>query len=120
MQFGMRTMNKYRAKRVGNFASKLEAAVYDLLKMREECGEITGLKCQVEIKLTKANIIYKPDFAFIENHQAAYAEAKGFETQAWRLKKRLWEHYGPGPLYIYSGSYHRPSLVETIIPKGEA
>ena len=110
--------NKYRAQKVknefGNFASKLEAAVYALLKLREEQGDICGLKCQVQIELTKAKIVYKPDFAFIENGIAAYAEAKGFETQSWRLKKRLWKYYGPGPLYIYSGSYDRPCLVETI------
>lgn len=105
--------------RTGNFASKLEAAVYEFLHLRELAGEIKGLRTQVEIKLTKAEIIYKPDFAFIENGEAVYAEAKGFKTPSWNIKKRLWAHYGPGPLYIYEGNYRRPKLSEIIHPKGE-
>lgn len=109
--------NKFRAIRTGNFASKLEAEVFEILKLKEEAGLIKGLKCQVEIRLTDAQIIYKPDFAFIENNIAAYAEAKGFKTPSWNIKKRLWEYYGPGPLYIYEGSHKYPKLTETIIPK---
>lgn len=109
-----RSLNKFGSVRSGGFASKLEHAVYDILKCREDAGEIKGLKCQVQIELTDAKIIYKPDFAFIENGKAAYAEAKGFETAVWKIKKRLWGSYGPGNLYIYSGNYRNPFLVDTI------
>lgn len=107
-------LSKFGAKRSGGFASKLEHAVYDILKARENSGEIQGLKCQVQIELTDAKIIYKPDFAYMENGKATYAEAKGFETAVWKIKKRLWGSYGPGILYIYSGNYHSPFIVDTV------
>ena len=113
----MRFKNKYRATRVGNFASKLEKAVYDILKAQEVAGEISCLQCQGEVRLTDANILYKPDFVFFKNKAAHYAEAKGFKTAVWAIKKRLWEHYGPGPLDIYEGNWRYPVLKETVIPK---
>lgn len=113
----MRFKNKYRATRVGNFASKLEKAVYDILENNQYLGYISDLKCQAEVRLTDANILYKPDFSFIKNKKQWYAEAKGFKTPSWAIKKRLWAHYGPGPLEIYEGSYKYPKLVETVIPK---
>lgn len=109
--------NKYKAQKIGNFASKLEAAVFSILEDMQDDGLIFELKCQVEVRLTKADILYKPDFSFIRWGKQHYAEAKGFKTASWAIKKRLWAHYGPGPLDIYEGHYSNPKLTETIIPK---
>lgn len=101
-----------------SFASKLEAELYDLLRLRELAGEIQFLKCQVQVHLTDARIIYKPDFSYLNlvKNRNEWAEGKGFETPEWRIKRRLWMHYGPGPLLVYkkSGTLF---LAEEIIPK---
>lgn len=115
---------KYGAKRTElagrSFASKLEASVYALLLLREKAGEIAEIECQVQVALTAAGIIYKPDFRFIRtaDARACFAEAKGFETPEWRIKLRLWKVYGLGPLELWKGSAARPVLVDTINPIG--
>ena len=113
--------SKYRAKKIEyghhSFASQFEAAVYQWLQLREKNKEISELRCQETIYLTKARIIYKPDFSFIENSEKRFVEAKGFETPEWRIKRRLWGSYGPGPLEIYKGSAKSFVLHETIIPE---
>ncbi len=121
----MSAANHYGSKRVTHagrsFASKLEAAVFDLLALREKVGEIRNLKCQVHVYLTAARIVSIPDFQFefAETGEIAWAEAKGFETDVWRIKKRLWGHYGPGPLEIWKGRAIKPKLVETVYPVQE-
>jgi hypothetical protein len=113
-------VNKYKSKRVSydyhSFASKFEASVYNWLKLREKNGEIHSIKCQETIYLTLAQIVYKPDFSFITNDskQKIWAEAKGFETAEWRIKRKLWIYYGPGPLEIYKGSHDNFRLSETL------
>lgn len=104
-------LNKYRAKRVGNFSSKLEASVYAYLEAQEDVSEI---KCQQKVYLTEARILYIADFSYLRCGKLTYGEAKGVETATWRLKKKLWKFYGPAPLEIYMGSYARPYLAEEI------
>jgi hypothetical protein len=114
-------MNKYKAQRTGDFPSRLEAAVYQLLYLRQKAGEISDIQRQVRCELTDAAIATKIDFSFIEvaSGQTIYAEAKGCVTDRWNLLKRLWAHYGPGKLEIWGGTYARPKLVDVIIPKWE-
>lgn len=101
-----------------SFASKLEAAVFDLLWLREKAGDIRDLVCQQSVYLTDARIQYIADFGFVmaASGERAWAEAKGFETDVWKIKKRLWAHYGPGPLEIYRSSRRGPKLTETVFP----
>lgn len=110
--------NKYGAKKSGNFPSKLEASVYNLLLVRETIGEIKDIKRQVQVYLTDAKILYKPDFSFvyIKTGETRWCEAKGFKNPVWAIKRRLWAHYGPGKLEIYEGSYRAPMLTEIIDP----
>lgn len=116
--------NKFNAKKVVNngysCASKLESAVLDILKLREFAGEIRNLRTQTKVYLTNARIMYIADFSYevVETGETEYAEAKGFKTAVWAIKKRLFENYGPGKLLIYEGSYKNPELAEVIIPKG--
>lgn len=99
------------------FDSKLEASVYAILKQRQDAGEISDLRCQHTVYLTKAEIGWRLDFSFQEAGELAFGEAKGMETPDYILKRRLWKHYGAGKLYIYKGSYQKPKLTETIIPQ---
>lgn len=101
-----------------SFGSKLEASVYSDLLNRAKTGEIEVLQLQPSVYLTEAKILYKPDFKALykATGEIVYIEAKGIETAVWRIKKRLWKHYGPAPLEIYMGSHERPRLVETLIP----
>lgn len=98
-------------------ASKLEGSVLSMLLLRVRAGEIRDLKTQVNVYLTDARILYQADFSYQENGEEIYAEAKGFETPVWKIKLRLWKHYGPGKLLIYKGSAKRFYLEETVIPK---
>ena len=85
-----------------SFASKLEAAVYQLLMFRERAGEIKIVQLQSRVYLTDSRILYIPDFQCLnlKAENVFFVEAKGFETPDWKIKKRLWEHYGPAPLEI--------------------
>lgn len=111
-------MSKYRSVRVGNFGSKLENAVHNVLLNRQDAGTLTDIKCQQKVYLTEARILYIVDFSFTDMSTklgvTRYCEAKGFETAVWRIKRRLWEFYGPGPLEVWAGSYARPFLKEVI------
>lgn len=116
--------NKYQNTRVRlhdgrSFASKLEAALYDQLKLRELAKDIKDIKCQVRVELTEARILMIPDFSFFCNriNEVVYAESKGFETSDYRIKRKLWTVYGPGRLEVYKGSAKKLILMETIVPK---
>lgn len=102
-----------------SLASKLERSVYDLLCLMEKGGLIRDLQCQKSVSLTDAKIQYIADFTFfdLKKDRQVWAEAKGFETAVWKIKKRLWKHYGPGPLEIWCGNHLKPFLAETVIPK---
>ena len=104
------------------FDSKLEAALYDQLKLEEIAGEIAELHHQPgTIFLSKARIQYRPDFTFIRvsTGEREWAESKGFANDRWPMKKKLWKFYGPGKLSIYGGTHRSLRLIETIIPNGE-
>lgn len=61
-----------------------------------------------------------PDFSAVEKGVLVFFEAKGFETEVWRLKRRLWKFYGPGPLEVWrSAGRGRIGLVETIWVNGD-
>lgn len=107
---GLTKPGKYQSQRAlshdgRSFQSGLERDLYMHLLWLQEQGEISDIKCQVQVSLSDAKIIYKPDFSYTNSQtkQTEYAEAKGFETPEWRIKRRLWMHYGPGKLTVYKG-----------------
>ena len=117
--------NKYGAKKVVDdpkypgmrFDSQFEKRVYTELILREAQGEIHNIKTQVAVYLTDARILYRPDFTYELEGVTIYAEAKGFETAVWRIKRRLWKCYGPGILEIYKQRGKGTHLAETLTPK---
>ena len=102
-----------------SFASKGEADCYDYLVNLNKAGEIGEIACQVHVYLTDAAIDLIVDFAAEEfnTSQLVYHEYKGYETDVWRIKRRLWKYYGPGRLYVYKKNSRGIYLHETITPK---
>lgn len=85
------------------FDSKLEAARYQLLKLRERAGEITGLQCQEPFILTAGPGVvvgkYKADFSYFDNikRERIVEDCKGGKaTQTplfnWKRKHLRAEH----------------------------
>lgn len=99
-----------------NFASQFEAQVFALLQLLEKQGEISKLTCQPKVYLTRAKILYKPDFSAIDakTGKTIFIEAKGMETPTYKIKKRLWRYYGPGVLHVYKRRKGYPTCVETV------
>lgn len=96
----------------------MEAARFAELKLLERAGQVKEIHCQPQVELTRAKIIYKPDFLVtIADGSTHYEEVKGFETPEWRIKRRLWLWYGPGKLIVFKGSASRLFEHETLIPK---
>lgn len=114
--------NKYNAKRAEydgrSFHSQGERDCYLYLKLLERGGEIDSIECQVSTHLT-AGISHKTDFKYwdLKRGEMIWAEYKGFEDQRWRDIRKLWRHYGPGPLRVYKGRGTRITISEEIIPE---
>lgn len=114
--------SKYKAQKTihkgYSFASKGEANCFDMLTLLEKAGEIKILQLQPQVHLTLARILYKPDFKIldIKLNQEVYCEFKGFETSEWKIKKRLWEYYGPALLRVYRSRGNRIVLTEEVKP----
>ena len=119
-RFGKHKFNAQRTDVNGIwFDSKLEASTYQMIKLREKAGDLILEQCQDTIYLTEARVIYKPDFRcrYPDRDEQFWIEAKGFETPEWRIKLKLWRHYGPGDLEIWNGSWQNPKLKEIVKPK---
>jgi len=116
----MKSYNKYGAVKVYKdgirSASKLEQAVLDLLTKMEEAGEIMNLSTQVRVYLFKnPDIYYIPDFRYeYPDGTVEYAEAKGFVTPEFVIKKKLWCHVMQENLVIYTGSYKKVKATEIV------
>lgn len=119
MPYPFRRHNKFGAVRTNGMGSKLEAAVLGMLRLRERDGQIRDIKQQVSVDLG-FKITWKVDFSFVDvqTGNTHYAEAKGFKTDRYLICLKLWRGgQGPGPLYIYEGSYQRPMLKEIVNPE---
>ncbi len=116
---------KYRNKVVRTpngerYDSKAEFQLFRWFELMEKQKMYSDIRRQVQIKLTDAKILYIVDFLVFSHEKGCdvYAEMKGFETSDWRIKKRLWAYYGPGPLHIYKpGSDGWPVLSEELNPR---
>jgi hypothetical protein len=81
-----------------NFRSTLEARVYQLLKLWEAAGEISGLEIQPLFVLqpkmkrdgrTIRAITYRADFAFIRGSRRIVGDAKGYRMEVYRMKAKM-------------------------------
>lgn len=103
-----------------SFPSMGEASLYAQLKFREKIGEIKDLSCYPTVRLSAADISWKIDMQYycIKRDCMVYAEFKGFETERYRLVKRLYAVYGKEILEVYKANKRGVYLDETIKPRG--
>ena len=117
--------SKYKNKRVKakgdkpGFDSMAEEAYWDEVLM---AGLQGGLYCDVRrsptIYLSDAKIGWKVDFrvTLAGSNVFEWHEVKGFETEAYRLKLKLWRAYGPGTLHIIKGRAGSFRVYDTVVP----
>lgn len=104
MVWYQRPANKYGAKKTiyegRKYDSKLEAAVAQEIDLLSRAGEVTRVEPQKTFGLYAKNgskiCNHRVDFAltFKDGHQEVW-EAKGFATEIWRLKRKLFEDNYP-------------------------
>ncbi len=80
------------------FRSALEADAYQLLKVWQRAGHISDLELQPRFLLqasfqrhlvTIRGMHYTADFRFVRDGRTVIVEAKGFRTQAFNLRRKL-------------------------------
>lgn len=92
--------------------SKLESTVCAVLRKDQDVEKVD---VQTPVELTEAKIKYIVDFRVtLKSGKMFYAEAKGMETDAWRIKKKLWAFYGPGELHVYKGNFNKVTRTEIV------
>ena len=99
--------SKYKNKKVNadgyEFDSKKERNYYLKLKTMQELGLIKNLELQKEYILqdkfklnnkTRRKITYKADFSYVsaEDGKLHVVDVKGFKTDVYKLKKKLFEY----------------------------
>ena len=89
------------------FDSRAEADRYCELKMLLAAGKISGFDIQPSFVLD-VGVRYRPDFIVCGNDGVVWVEdVKGVETQAFKLKRKLWEQRYPWmELRVIGGAKH--------------
>ena len=109
----------YRTKKQGKNDSKFEAGKAQELELLQKAGEIKSFKDQVKLPLTVNGYIvcdYYIDFVIEHNDGTTeYLETKGYATDTWKLKWKLFEAlYSGEPNTLltveYQGKNWRPRL----------
>ena len=110
--------SKYHAQRAGGYPSKLEAQRAFELKALANAGQIFNLQEQVKVTLTP-HVHWKVDFGYeLPTGETVFEEAKGVETEGYRVKKNLWKSHGPAILRIMKRApAGRITCVEEVIPE---
>lgn len=90
--------NKFNAQRTEmdgrTFDSKAESVRYAELRLREQAGEISNLRCQVKFPIAVNGVHvcdYIADFTYYADGQFVVEDVKGMKTPVYRLKKKLTE-----------------------------
>jgi len=75
------------------FDSKLEAKIYNSLKLLKQAGEVDHFECQVPFQISvegKKICVYKADFVVtFATGKTEVWDAKGVKTPIYNLKKKL-------------------------------
>jgi Protein of unknown function (DUF1064) len=87
-------VSKYGNKKKNGYASQHEYTVAMNLEALEKCGAISNLEKQVKFELIpkqdgEKSCIYIADFTYTEDGKLVVADAKGFKTQIYMIKKKL-------------------------------
>ena len=91
--------NKYKAVKVGKFASKKEARRAGQLQILEKVGQISNLELQVKYellpkqmadgKVAERALHYIADFRYTEGGRLIVEDVKGMKTPAYVIKRKL-------------------------------
>ena len=103
----------------GMGGSLLQSAVYELLKARQDAGEIRDLAQQVSVELLPGET-WTVDFSYVvvATGLTEWAEAKGVGSYKYRINRKLWKAgRGPGRLVIWKGDWRGPRIAEVIEPE---
>jgi hypothetical protein len=105
-----------------SFPSKLEAAVFEILRLRVAAGQLDMLTRYDKVSFLDGFVSWSIDFWAIETKTSSpvWIEAKGYKCQKWRLFEKVWKDRGPGKLVLYMGDYRNPTEMPPIIPSGKA
>lgn len=86
------------------FRSTLEAETYQILKLWQDAGAISQLELQPRFVIQSGFLYrekrikpmyYTPDFAFIRAGENVAVEAKGFRTEPYRMRRKMFlQKYG--------------------------
>lgn len=103
-------------------ASKLEKQVREWLELREHNGEISELQRQQSLVLQDGpqyrRVTWRIDFTFQKDGELWGAEAKGFETDVYILKRKWFignlSDKLPKKIEIWKASKNGPILTDTI------
>lgn len=78
------------------FASKKEAKRYQELKLLQQCGDVVFFLIQVPFRLP-GGVKYIVDFEiFWANGEVTFEDVKGFETDTFKMKRKMVEElYAP-------------------------
>lgn len=95
-------INKYKNKKITidniTFDSKKESLRYQQLKLLEQAGVISNLELQKKFILQDKfelngkkyrEISYVADFVYIQDGETVVEDAKGFKTEVYKLKKKM-------------------------------
>lgn len=100
------------------YASKAEMEYAKVLDGEMRAGLWDEIVEQPPIRLGPVD--YVPDFALRKADRWTWADVKGMETAAFRLKVKLWREYGPGELVIVKKSGKGFKVTERVVSKGKA
>lgn len=109
--------HKYMAKRTNGFPSRLESSLYDYLLLKQRDGKIKNIKQQQGVDLV-GGIRWKIDFSYelVSTGELIYAEAKGVETQDYKIKLKLFKSDAKNVLEIYGGRYIKRGGQSIVVP----
>ena len=98
------------------FDSIMEADFYLTLRHQEKLGVVKILELQPKVYLSKAKILYKPDFLIkrIKENKLVYIDVKGAKTALFKLKARLWKAYMNYNLELITRKGRHFTLIDTI------
>lgn len=108
--------SKYGAKRVEQdgvvYDSKKEAKRAAILEQWEKYGVITGLRKQVSFELQPGYtnnqgqkirpITYVADFVYTREGKLIVEDTKGFKTDVYRIKRKIFEYKYPAYTFVES------------------
>jgi hypothetical protein len=102
------------------FPSGLEGRTWGLLLRLVEAGYYRDLARYPSVELLPG-LRWKVDFTMVRTAtgEREYAEAKGVESERYKVLIQVWRTLGPGKLTIYKADRRgNPYVAEEIIPKG--